>query len=404
MRVPEFARRGASLGVPIRHGRGETLNARAIQAGLGAEAVHRRDPAGAAPAFIVNGRFMSQPVTGVQRYALEITRELDIVLRASRRPAQLMVASDASPGLDLGWLSTRTITPLRGHAWEQFVLPREADVPLLNLCNLAPLLGHRNVVCIHDANVFLTSGSYSGVFRQGYRILQPRIARRACRVTTVSHDAARKIVIHLGIPAANIDVIPNGHEHALRWRPEQSSLLSAVRQFRRYVLVVGSLAPHKNVGRIFALADTLDRLGVDIVVVGSTQGPFLRVPSADAKNIRFMGRVSDDDLACLLDDALCLLFPSRQEGFGLPVVEAMARGCPVVCSSASCLPEVCGGAALLADPETDEDWSSHVASLVQSRDLRADLVGRGLENVRRFSWRASASAYANLMDEVTPSM
>ena len=352
------------------------------------------------PAFVINGRFASQPVTGVQRYALEVTRELDALLQASGRPAQLALTSGSAPGFDLNWIQARTLKPLHGHAWEQFVLPLGVDAPLLNLCNLAPLMGTRNVVCIHDANVFLTSGSYSGSFRHAYRLLQPRIARRACRVTTVSRDAAGKVAAHLGLSTADIHVIPNGHEHALRWRVERSALGPIVRQFRRYLLVVGSLAPHKNIARVFALAEVLDGLGLDIVVAGSTQGPFLQQPNAGAKNIRFMGRVSDDDLACLLDGALCLLFPSRQEGFGLPVIEAMARGCPVISSSASCLPEVCGGAALLADPDSSDEWHRHVRSLLQSRDLRADLVGKGSKNIRRFSWRASASAYAALMDDV----
>ena len=106
---------------------------------------------------------------------------------------------------------------------------------------------------------------------------------------------------------------------------------------------------------------------------------------------------ADDDLALLMDRALCLAFPSFTEGFGLPIVEAMARGCPVVSSDRASMPEICGDAALLAPPDAPEAWLDRIAALLGSKALRTDLAGRGREQVKLFSWESTAEGYRALM-------
>jgi len=116
-----------------------------------------------------------------------------------------------------------------------------------------------------------------------------------------------------------------------------------------------------------------------------------------APNVKMPGYVSDHDVAYLMDRALCLLFPSWTEGFGLPIAEAMARGCPVISSDRASMPEVCGDAALMAPPDDPAAWVRHVRALVRSQELRQDLIGRGRERVRRFSWKDTAAGYLELM-------
>ncbi len=350
-----------------------------------------------APPFTINGRFLTQGVTGVQRYALEITREIDRLLGDTERQVELAVPGGTVLEQSFGRIRTRVAPRLRGHAWEQLTLPRSHAGPLLNLCNLAPLLAKRSVVCIHDANVYVTPESYSRSFRLAYRFLLPRLARRAARVATVSRHAARELEQRLGMAERSIAVLPNGHEHALRWRADKSAFARDRSSQPPYVLAVGSLAHHKNLSRIYGLASALSRFGLALVVAGSKLGPFATTARFESSNITFLGRVTDDDLACLMDNALCLAFPSLQEGFGLPVIEAMARGCPVVASTASCLPEICGTAALMADPGCDDDWLRHFESLMRSKDLRDDLKARGQINARRYSWSRSAAGYLDLM-------
>jgi glycosyltransferase involved in cell wall biosynthesis len=114
-------------------------------------------------------------------------------------------------------------------------------------------------------------------------------------------------------------------------------------------------------------------------------------------NLKILGRLSDEELGAELSAATCLLFPSRIEGFGIPAVEAMALGCPVVTSSAACLPEVCGDAALYADPDRPDDWVTAVALLHRDAALRENLKARGLERVKRYSWRRIAEQYLEMM-------
>jgi glycosyltransferase involved in cell wall biosynthesis len=139
-------------------------------------------------------------------------------------------------------------------------------------------------------------------------------------------------------------------------------------------------------------------LGLDIWVAGTSGTYFSAVDSSPApENVRMLGFVADDDLAALYGQALCFAFPSLTEGFGLPVLEAMALGCPVVASDAASLPELCGEAALLADPKSPRDWLGQIGRLKADPGLAQDLHAKGLRQAQRFSWKAGAKAYLDLI-------
>jgi glycosyltransferase involved in cell wall biosynthesis len=346
--------------------------------------------------FAINGRFFTQETTGVQRYAREIVGAIDANLSSRGGAASLIAPVHAGAFPKFKSVGIRQIGPGSGQLWEQLVLPLRHREPLLNLCNTAPAFGGRQVVCIHDANVFTEPNSYSRSFRLFYQALQPRIARRAARVTSVSKSAALQLSHYLNVPLRRVEVLPNGYEHVLRWRASRSTLFDARPPRRPYVLLLGSRAKHKNVDRIVGLAEALDALGLDIIIAGGDASIFAQTAAGNAPTLRWLGRVSDDDLALLFSRALCLAFPSLTEGFGLPVIEAMALGCPVVASDRASLPEVCGSAALLADPTEASCWIKHFAALAGSRELRTDLRARGAERITRFSWSTSAAGYLDL--------
>src|SRR6202035_871646 len=148
-----------------------------------------------------------------------------------------------------------------------------------------------------------------------------------------------------------------------------------------FVLLVGSKAPHKNVAILYSIAADLAARGIHVVVAGgedanvyARQRSGLLLP-----NVRHLGRVSDDDLAFLYEHALCLVFPSRTEGFGLPVLEAMALACPVISSDAASLPEVCGEAALYASPDITAPWLAAIERIASDPALRERLIAAGLK-------------------------
>ena len=235
----------------------------------------------------------------------------------------------------LGCLALKSIRrswtpPGPGLVWTQLILPQFAHGTLLSLCNTGPWLKANQILCIHDVNTYLAPESYSRLFRTYYQHLLPALARRVRRVVTVSQFSATMLA-QLGFCARQkISVIPNGHEHALRWQAARSTYYTP--RPRPYVFVLGSQAKHKNVQTLLQLAGELDRLGVDLLVAGMAEGRIFQgmAKVSPAPNVHLLGFVTDDDLAALYHNALCLAFPSLTEGFGTPVVEAMALGCPVI--------------------------------------------------------------------------
>lgn len=351
------------------------------------------------PSFAVNGRFITQPMTGVQRYARNVVTAMDAALSDLKANAPIVAPSSASdPGLST--MPLISAGPLSGHAWEQTILPAQWRGRLLNLCNTAPAVKADQVVCIHDANVFAPE-SYGRAFRAIYPPLQRLLARRAARISTVSAYSAQQLAQYLPVHAADIVVLPNGHEHALAWDPALArigpSVIAGERSERGFVLALGSRARHKNLRLLFDIAPELAVMGLDVVVAGGGADIFASETLPSVPNMKVVGYVADHDLAYLMERAVCLAFPS--EGFGLPIVEAMARGCPVVSSDRTSMPEVCGDAALMAPPDDPAAWVHHVRALATSPDLRQDLVGRGRKRVRLFSWADTAAGYVELMRE-----
>jgi glycosyltransferase involved in cell wall biosynthesis len=193
-------------------------------------------------------------------------------------------------------------------------------------------------------------------------------------------------------------IAPNGHEHALRWDAgrAQIPLLNALK--RPYVLLLGSSAKHKNIDVILEQAQGLDEAGIDIVVVGAASSIFSASTSDfQRSNIHQAGYAGDDDLAALYEGALCLVFPSNTEGFGIPPLEAMARGCPVISSNAASLVEVGGDAVAYVDPDGGGGWREAIIGLSGNEALRATMAEAGRKRAALFSWKRSAQLY---LDEI----
>lgn len=351
----------------------------------------------------INGRFLTQSLTGVQRHAREVVRALDVMV-AESHPAvaglsfELLVPVSGASPIDLKAIPVRFLAGPGGHAWEQAVLPQHVRGGLLSLGNTGPVVTRRHIVCIHDVNVRLHPESYSRAFRLLYRGLLPALGRSARHITTVSNFSATQIATFRVAPPGRITVVPNGHEHALRWLPAHSDKTKPIAG-RSTIVLLGSLAPHKNTGLILRLAHDLAARGLRLAIVGSSDpGIFASIgANPDATNVHWLGRVSDEALAALLQDSLCLAFPSLTEGFGLPPLEAMSLGCPVVVSDRGSLPEVCGQAALYADPQNPQAWLHQLTHLAASDTLQKDLSARGRVQARAFSWHNAAEIYASLM-------
>jgi glycosyltransferase involved in cell wall biosynthesis len=355
------------------------------------------------PGWAINGRFLTQRMTGVQRYAFEIVSALDDLLAQNRDAASgLAMRLVVPPGTDVASALARIgICRTRfgsGHGWDQFVLPLHARNGLLSLGNFGPVLAHKHIVCIHDANTFILPESYSRSFGMVYRTLLPWVGRRARRVATVSQFSADMLVKYGVCRREKIFIAPNGHEHVLRWDAKRAELPLLGSLKLPYVLLLGSSARHKNIDVILEQAAALDAAGIDVIVVGGASSIFAaREKIVHQPNIHHAGFVGDDELAALYENALCLVFPSKTEGFGIPPLEAMTLGCPVISSNAASLVEVGGDAVIYVDPDDTMRWREAIIGLSVNADLRATLAAKGRQRAALFSWKHSAELY---LDEI----
>ena len=355
----------------------------------------------------INGRFLTQNLTGVQRYAREIVSAMDNLLQDERWSApitaKIIVPPAGAHGLDLRAIRIQpTFGRVGGPTWTQCLLPILSRGVLLSLGNIGPVISSNQIICIHDLNTYLAPESYSHAFRYYYRTILPLLAKRAARVVTVSKFSARMLEEFKLCPPEKITIIPNGYEHVERWRPDRSTYASSLSGIRPFVFVLGSRAQHKNVQILFEIARDLDALSLDILVAGASNRFFSPVEQSAAPNVRMLGFVTDDDLSALYQRAFCFAFPSLTEGFGLPALEAMALGCPVIASGCASLPEVCGKAALYADPKSPRAWLDQINRLRIDPDLAATLRADGRRQAACFSWRKSAQLYLNLIRSLFP--
>jgi glycosyltransferase involved in cell wall biosynthesis len=342
-------------------------------------------------------------MTGVDRYAFEILRSMDALI-GEYHPLTAGITLEILCAVETANVSPFANIPLRvlpgapGHLWEQLILPRYVAGGLLSLCNAGPLATKKQIVCIHDVNTRLVPQSYGFAFRTAYRVLHPLLARRAVQIATVSLFSQRSIARFGIAPTDETKVIHNGYEHVLRWNADRS-LLNQADLPQPFVLLVGSRAPHKNTAVIYSIAAELGRSGIHIVVTGGADANvYMRDNGSQLPtNVRQLGRVDDNDLAFLYQRALCLVFPSLTEGFGLPALEAMAFGCPVISSDAASLPEVCGRAALYASPRDGSAWLAAIRQIAAEPSLRDRLSAEGRKRLVTFSWRRSAEQYLELM-------
>ena len=242
--------------------------------------------------------------------------------------------------------------------------------------------------------------------------LDRRGIRAATHVICVSEATKSDLMQHLAVAEAKITVIYNGIDHSVfKPSPVDDGRFSAP-----YVLYVGSERPRKNLVCLMrAFAALKDRgqgfASLRLLKVGSAgrSDGFRTATLEEARrlgvdrDIDFVDHVSDQALAVLYSNALALVYPSLYEGFGLPVVEAMACGCPVVASHVSSLPEVAGSAALLVDPHDPAEFAEALHSVILDRDLRTRLRGKGLRRARDFSWDKTASATCAVYERVLAS-
>ncbi len=341
--------------------------------------------------IVINGRFMTQRLTGVQRYARGITREL----LATRDDVEVLVPRNAAIRDDYSDIIATRYGRLTGHAWEQVSLPRYAAANarlLLNLGSTGPAFLSRQVVTNHDITYVRHPASFAPSFRLLYRMLTPVLLRRAAHIITVSEFSKREISSFFGIPETKFSVVPNA--------TDSSFTPGSPRRTDPYLLAVSSPSSHKNFGR---LLDAYARIGTAarprLVIAGSTAPALVRPEFANQPGVDFVGRVDDEELLALYRGASAFIFPSLYEGFGIPPLEAQACGVPVLAADIPAAREVLADSARYFDPTSVEDIARAIRDAAQLTGPRREaLIESGLQNAQRFSWANSAREVGAILD------
>jgi glycosyltransferase involved in cell wall biosynthesis len=346
----------------------------------------------------INGRFLSRRSTGVDRFAKEIIKAIDLLIAQNDSIVEELTFTiitpqnviDQPPLTNISYITTGIRT---NQFWEQWDLPKftKSRYLLLNLCNTAPISVPKQIVVIHDAATINMPIAFSRSFRLWYRVLMPILGKISRKILTVSEFSRHEISSAFGISPHKISVVIEGGEH-INHTPSDAG---AIKRFglanRPYILAVSSMAAHKNFRLVLDAVCSLENPPFDIAIAGGANSRvFGDAGMIHSDRVKWLGYVSDAELRALYESAMCFVFPSLYEGFGIPPLEAMNCGCPVLASDAASIPEVCGDAALYFDPKNPTELATLLMKIAENPALRNELILKGYTQAALFSWEKAA--------------
>ena len=338
--------------------------------------------------IIINGRFLIHRITGVERFAREIVRELDGIVK----PGEYEIACppETEEILELKNIKVVKIGRLHNQLWEHISFPlyvKKRKAVSLNLCNVGPLLDP-GIVCIHDMKVRAKPEYFSKKFILWYRILFFNAIKRAKKILTVSNFSKNEIIKYYKVNPDRISVVPNGWQHLERISCGENILRKESLQRGAYFFSMCSLEPNKNFRWIAGTAKK--NVNETFVVAGSinnkifSNGLGFECPS----NMKLIGYVSDEEANALMRNCKAFLFPSFYEGFGIPPLEALSAGTSVVVSDIPVMREIFGTTVHYINPNDANVNLDKV--MMENTDDSAGVL-------ERYSWEKSARIMAGII-------
>ncbi|MEM9552502.1 MAG: glycosyltransferase family 1 protein [Pseudomonadota bacterium] len=353
--------------------------------------------------LLINGRFLGGDPTAVNNVA----RDLSLALHArhangqSDWPVEILVPRDLELSAHSTGIPIRVVGRRRGIFWEQLDLPTQRNTGVIaGFFNTVPLRGTGYVTMLHDAHVFSTPESFGRATRVWRQLLSRRAGAPGNHLLTVSEYSRDALLRHeIGAPD-RIGIAPNGLGPIGHCAPEPAIFERlGLPDNASYCIAVSSLLPHKNIPTLLRAFENPALEGTLLVLVGGTSRlAFTESGHAPGENTIFTGFIDDAELAALYDRSLAVCVPSTEEGFGLPALEAMARGTPPVISPNGALPEVVGSAGLIAQADDPEDWAVQIVRLRDDPVLRQKLSQDATVRSRLFSWDAAAERAIDHLD------
>jgi glycosyltransferase involved in cell wall biosynthesis len=346
---------------------------------------------------LINGAFLTKKVTGVQRYAIDIISE---IYKQKDNDYEFIVAvPNKIIKNDYGFNIIYDDSQLRTYLWQQLRLPLlvnrvKADI-LWNPCNEGPIfLNVPQIINIYDASVYAQNKWFDWKFTLYYKFMIKIFGKIAAKIITCSEFSKEELVKYRICNQSKIKVIyPSVSDFFI-------NNINSVNEKQNYIISVGSIDPRKNIKsliRAWGLIKPKIRKNYKLLIIGGEYKIFRKEKIKLEENIIFTGYLSDDELIKTYKTASLFVYPSFYEGFGIPPLEGMACGCPCVVSNAASLPEVCGDSAYYVNPYDVEDIARGIEIVLSDEKLRENLVKKGFENIKRFSWQRSAKEVLEIM-------
>ena len=360
-------------------------------------------------AHLLSGE-LSYRRAGIHNYMAQVLNHLPLVADDCTYSifSRHATALSSRPGFEIHRSHWPTERRLARILWEQIAWPVMASRQDLDLVHgmafATPLLTRKpSVVTVFDLSFIYFPERYPRLQRQYLRVQTARSCANARRVITISASGKQDVHSYFDIPLEQIDVVVPGVDPIYRpLPPEQVQDFRTLKGIQEQIILhVGTLQPRKNISQLLEAMVMLDVGDCQLVLVGGKgwyyDEIFARVVDLGLENrIRFTGYVPDAELPLWYNAASMLVFPSVYEGFGLPIVEAMACGTPVVAANSSSIPEAGGPAALYYKPDDVDEMVEYMTLILEDIEKAADLREKGLEHAQQFSWQRAGQDTAEV--------
>jgi glycosyltransferase involved in cell wall biosynthesis len=351
----------------------------------------------------INARFLTQPLTGIQRCAWNIVQRLPSVRLITPKQPNAVYNSFIP-------LSNILILPhtFSSHLWEQFILPTAftKQEVLWTPAGIGPVIANHHVLTINDISMIEHPEWYSKKYAIWYRLMLPYVAQKAQKIITISEFCKQRILEVMNLAENKVEVTYLGVEDSFTPQPKAltKKILANYNIPSSYILFVSSVSPRKNLSRLFEAWNifTSHNRNTWLVIVGNTGLSFTNMITTGVlpQQTIHLSNVDDYTLVHLYAGATAFIYPSLYEGFGLPMLEAMAVGTPVITSNITSMPEIAGDAAYLINPYEVDSIVEGIERIIYDNELQENLRQKGFKQAQTFSWDRTAEETWKILQHV----
>lgn len=331
----------------------------------------------------INARFLTQPISGVQRFSYEMSKRLS---KEYRHRLILLVPRGMKIQKYYNYdFNIKKIGINRSHFWEQldlfFYLKSKKNPLLINFSNSCPLLYKNQISTIHDLSIYESKKMYSTIYTTFYKFIFPIMIKRCHKILTVSNFTKSEIIKKFNIYDNNIIITNN----AVSFK----NISTISKNNDNYILYVGNDSKRKNLCSLIKAFNLIKNNNIYLKIVGSISKENYENIYGN-KRIEVLSHVTTENLFYLYNNAKMLVFPSLYEGFGIPPLEAMYCSCPVIVSNIDVFKELYGTAALYIDPLDVSQLKESILRLLDDSTLRQKYINKGIIQAKKYSWEKSS--------------